>query len=548
MKFTYFFIVLITIISCGTGKKSIKTSNARHFDWNNAIVYFLLTDRFYNGDQTNDFKHPIPPSPYRGFMGGDIKGITAKINEGYFEKLGVDVIWMTPLVENISEGVDEGTGLSYGFHGYWTKDWTKIDDRLGNEQDVKQMVTAAHKKGIRVLMDAVVNHTGPVTPSDTQWPEDWVKTGPNCTYQNYETTVNCTLVKNLPDVKTESKQEVMLPPHLIEKWKKEGRYEKEISELEDFFKKTGYPRRPYYYIIKWLTDLIRDYGIDGFRVDTVKHTEEEVWKTLYEESVRAFSEWKKANAEGVLDDQSFYMVGEVYNYSIGGGRLFDFGDQKVDYFSNGFSSLINFDFKQDAHKSYDALFTKYDTLLHTALLGKSVMNYISSHDDGGPYDKNRLKSFESASKLLLTPGVAQIYYGDESARSLSVQASGDAVLRSFMNWDEQKLIKQKEILNHWCRIGQYRRNHPSIGAGRNFNIGKNTFARVYKSNKYEDITVFALDQPKGIKVLDVKGYFKNGDLVTDVYSTVAAKVINGKVIINSPYDIVLLEKNASDKY
>ena len=237
----FIILVCITIIcGCSSNKKLSETARKDiPFRWENATIYFLLTDRFNNGNRGNDFKHPKEAAPYRGFMGGDVQGITDKIEDGYFNKLGVDAIWMTPLVENITSSVDEGTGISYGFHGYWTKDWTKIDDRLGNEQDVKQMVSAAHKRGIRVLMDAVVNHTGPVTPSDTQWPEDWVKTGPNCTYKNYETTVNCTLVKNLPDVKTESKQEVNLPPHLIEKWKKEGRYEREISELEVFFKKTG---------------------------------------------------------------------------------------------------------------------------------------------------------------------------------------------------------------------------------------------------------------------------------------------------------------------
>lgn len=102
-------------------------------------------------------------------MGGDIKGITAKIKEGYFDKLGVDAIWMSPLVENITSGVDEGTGLSYGFHGYWTKDWTKTDARLGTDADIREMVKAAHKRGIRILMDAVINHTG-YPPTDTKWP------------------------------------------------------------------------------------------------------------------------------------------------------------------------------------------------------------------------------------------------------------------------------------------------------------------------------------------------------------------------------------------
>jgi len=541
----YKFFILMTIClvlnSCGSGKKALDGTGAPHFTWDNANVYFLLTDRFYNADKSNDFQHPVPPAPYRGYMGGDIKGITAKINEGYFDKLGIDAIWMTPLLQNIEGYVDEGTGISYGFHGYWTKDWTKIDTRLGTEDDVREMVKAAHKKGIRILMDAVINHTGPVTPTDPQWSNDWVRTEPNCTYKDYKTTIECTLVKNLPDIKTESKKEVTIPVALAEKWKKEGRYDQEVKELDAFFKRTGYPRLPYYYIIKWLTDLIREFGIDGFRVDTVKHTEENVWKDLEIESSKAFEDWKKQNPKDKLDDQPFFMVGEVYNYYIGAGRWFDFGDQKVDYFDNGFHSLINFDFKYDANKTYSELFNKYAHILGKDLQGKSVMNYISSHDDGGPFDKERKRTFESATKLLLTPGQSQIYYGDESARSLSVAANGDATLRSFMNWDEHYQEANKSLIKHWQKLGQFRKNHPAVGAGQNIDYGHNVYGRTYKKDKYTDHVVIAVDQKKGPKIIQTGTHFAEGQFVMDRYSEISAQVKNGKVVINSPYDIVLLE-------
>ncbi len=531
---------LLLLLGCSSGKNFKSTQNKSHFTWDNATVYFLLTDRFYNGDPANDFKHPAQAAPYRGYMGGDIRGITAKIKEGYFDKLGVNAIWMTPLVENIYDGVNEGTGLSYGFHGYWTKDWTKIDARLGTEKDILEMVSAARKKGIRILMDAVVNHTGPVTPMDEKWPEEWVRTGPKCTYKGYESTITCTLVDNLPDVKTESRNEVTLPPHLIAKWKAEGRYEKEIAELDDFFHRTGYPRRPYFYIIKWLTDLIRKFGIDGFRVDTVKHTEEEVWKALFDESEYAFSEWKKSHPKEVLDDQPFFMVGEVYNYYIGAGRNFDFGDRKVDYFSNGFHALINFDFKYDAKKPYAEFFGKYNNALQGPLKGKNVMNYISSHDDGSPFDKNRSKSFESATRLMLSQGIAQIYYGDESARSLSVNAQGDATLRSFMNWEALAQPETASIMSHWQKLGMFRAAHPSIGAGRHYEINPRVFARIYEKQGLKDVTVFAVDQNKGNKEIPVHGYFKDGDVLTDYYSGIKCKVNQGKVDINSDFDLVLL--------
>ena len=260
-------------------------------------------------------------------------------------------------------------------------------------------------------MDVVANHTGPVTSLDSKWPEEWVKTGPRCTYQSAETTINCTLVDNLPDIKTESETEVELPAFLIEKWKKEGRYEKEVQELNKWFAKTKLKKTPVNYILKWIIDFIKEYGVDGFRVDTVKHTEDHVWRTLMKQASKAFTEWKDMNPDKKLDDVDFYMVGEVYNYFAGNGRIFDYGDKKVDFFEDAFSSLINFDFKGDAHKSYEEIFSKYDNLLHGALIGKSIVNYISSHDDGGPFDLKRKRPFEAGTKLLLSPGGVQIYYG-----------------------------------------------------------------------------------------------------------------------------------------
>ena len=537
--------VILTILSCSTGKnitQNTQTKKKSPFLWENATIYFLMTDRFFNGDPSNDFKHPqnAQPAPYRGFMGGDISGITQKIKQGYFDSLGVNAIWMTPLVENIQGSVDEGTGTSYGFHGYWTRDWTAIDKRLGTREQLKEMVKTAHMHGIKVLFDVVINHTGPVTPLDSKWPDDWVKTGPRCSYKGFETTVNCTLVDNLPDTRTESTKEVQLPEFLVQKWKNEGRYDQEVKELDNFFAKTKYPRRPYYYIVKWITDMIEDFGIDGYRVDTAKHTEEEVWQVLYNESIPVFKNYKKLHPEEGQGDTPFFMTGEVWGYNIGSGRIYDFGDRKVDYFNFGFNSLINFDFKSDANKSYEDIFSKYEIQLHGPLKGKTVLNYLSSHDDGSPFDPNRTKSMESATKLLLAPGQVQIYYGDESARPLTVNASGDAKLRSFMNWEDQQKPATSSILNHWKKLGQFRRDHPSIGAGKHTMLNNKPY--VFSRTYMDDKVVVGLDLDKKTKIISCAGVFEDGEELRDAYSGKIAKVAKGFVVIDSDASLVLLEK------
>lgn len=546
----FLLFTLVFFTNCSSTKKSqpINNQTKTPFVWEAASVYFLLTDRFNNGDDTNDlnFNRNKTAGKLRGFEGGDIIGISKKIDEGYFDKLGINAIWFTPIVEQIHDAVDEGTGLSYGFHGYWARDWTALDPNFGTKDDLAALIQKAHAHGIRIIMDGVINHTGPVTAEDTIWPSDWVRTGPQCDYKSFETTTVCTLVKNLPDIKTESSQEVALPAFLIEKWKKEGRYEKEVASLDAFFKRTGYPRTPKNYIIKWLTDYIADYGIDGYRADTVKHTNESVWADFKTQCDYAFATWKKNNPTKVLDNNPFYTIAEVYNYNISSGQYFDFGDKKVNYYENGFNNMINFEFKWDAKKDYEYLFSKYSKILNGELKNYSVLNYLSSHDDGGPFDAARTNNKETATKLLLSPGLAQIYYGDESARSLIVAGTqGDATLRSLMNWEDIKSNPEtQKALLHWQKLGQFRKNHPAIGAGIHQKISSQpyVFSRTYTTNTYTDQVFIGLDLPIGKKELSVGTIFRDGTKLKDAYSGKETTVVNGKVSIDSEFDIVLLEK------
>jgi alpha-amylase len=548
MKNIIYILSLISLISCQENKAIQKTTKieTKEFVWEGANIYFLLTDRFNNGDTSNDinFDRTKETGKLRGFEGGDIKGITQKIREGYFTDLGINAIWMTPVVEQIHGGTDEGTGLSYAYHGYWTKDWTSIDSNFGTKEDLKDLVAIAHKKGIRILLDAVINHTGPVTGKDPVWPSDWVRTGPQCEYDNYENMVTCTLVKNLPDIRTESNAAVELPKHLVEKWKSEGRYEQEVKELDEFFARTGHPRAPRFYIMKWLTDYITEFGIDGYRVDTVKHTEEFVWQEFKIECDVAFADYKKNNPEKVLDKNDFYLVGEVYNYGISTGKSFNFSNKQVNYFDKAFNSLINFEMKWNAKQmAENDVFYKYDSILNNELKGYGILNYMTSHDDGQPFDKEREMPYKTATMLLLTPGTSQVYYGDEVARDLTIEGTvGDATLRSFMNWDAVNNNEDtREVLRHWRKLGQFRANHMAVGAG-NHQLISDENGLVFSRIRKEDKVVVAINMLEKNILIDVSTVFENGEKLRDFYSDKEVVVIDGKVNFTSIYSLALLEK------
>ena len=144
----------------------------------------------------------------------------------------------------------------------------------------------------------------------------------------------------------------------------------------------------------------------------------------------------------------------------------------------------------------------------------------------------------------MSPGISQVYYGDESDRVLNVEnAVGDAKLRSYMNWTEiENDTDTKEKLKHWQKLGRFRRDHPSVGAGEHRMISETPycFSRVFRKGDFEDRVLVGLDLSEGSKVIPVRDVFRNGEIVIDAYSNKEIKVVNGLVEVNTPYDIVLL--------
>ena len=294
--------------------------------------------------------------------------------------------------------------------------------------------------------------------------------------------------------------------------------------------------------MKWLSDYIRKYGIDGYRVDTVKHTEEDVWKKFEEICQDAFVEYKAVNAAKVLDQNKFFLLGEVYGYSINDAQQFHFPDKTVNYFDNGFDALINFDLRSTQKESNKAVFDRYNDILQNKMNGKSIMSYITSHDDGSPFDKNRQNPWDAGTRLLLAPGISQIYYGDETSRPLEIEGvEGDANLRSNMNWESiQSNSETESLLKHYQKLGQFRRNHPAVGVGNQTDLQNSPyiFTRKYKT----DEVVIGLEMPIGKNTINVSSVWNDGTKVRDAYSGISGKVVNGNIEMETASEIILLEK------
>lgn len=521
----------------------------------NPIVYFVVTDRFANGNPANDHaygrqREKDPAADVGTFHGGDLKGLTGKIKEGWFKPLGVNAIWITAPYEQIHGWVVGGNKefKHYAYHGYYALDYTVLDQAMGTPEELRELVDTAHANGIRILFDVVMNHPGYLdiqTAVDLAIPVLWPRALERATLQNYHRQIDynnfefrqwwgrpwvraglpgyleggrddlTSQLAYLPDFRTESTEPVTLPTFLKNK---------PGTRAVDLPNTTVRG-----YLVKWLTDWVRDYGIDGFRVDTVKHVEPEAWTELKRAATLALTEWKAKNPTKKIDDAPFWMTGEYWGHGPERGRLH----------AAGFDNMINFDFQERAAQlvkdgeTPEALFEQYAKL--QAGQPAQMLNYISSHDTR-LFDRQRL--IEAGSALLLAPGGVQIFYGDETARPSGPVPSSDPLqaTRSDMNWASPDAA----VLAHWRRLGSFRARHVALARGEHERLGSATYTFARQDRASGDRVVVALGVAAGARV-PVGRAFADGDSLLDAYSGRRLTVSAGHVTVDTAAPAVLLE-------
>jgi alpha-amylase len=529
----------------------------------NPIVYFVVTDRFFDGNPANNNSYgrereKDPKKDIGTFHGGDLAGLTKKLKEGWFKTLGVNAIWITAPYEQMHGWVVGGNKefRHYAYHGYYALDFTKLDANMGTEDELREMVATAHAQGIRVVFDVVMNHpgygdikslskfVGPRSDKKTGvlwkgyeeawlndyhsfidyndpawlnwWGPDWIRSGLRGYQEGGRDDLTGQLAY-LPDFKTEATKKVGLPPFL------KNKPDTKAKELPDATVRD--------YLVTWLAQWVKDFGVDGFRADTVKHVEPESWSALKKAGMQALADWRKANPGKSPDDAPFWMTGEFWGAGIERTKLFD----------AGFDNMINFDFQSKleeikSNAELDKLYSDYAKTL-AAPATHNVLSYISSHDTK-LFDRAKLA--DAASALMLAPGGVQIYYGDETARLAGPFTSGDKqqATRSFMNWDSADAA----LLEHWKKLGQFRARHVALAKGAHAKLADApyTFSRVHPQDK----VVVAMGAKEGTAI-KVAGVFADGEQVRDAYTGITAKVAGGAVQIKpDARGIVLLEQAA----
>jgi pullulanase len=370
------------------------------FDWDEARIYFMLTDRFEDGDKSNNPTTGYDPNHSEAYHGGDFRGIINKLD--YIEDLGINTIWISPVVDNIDfnkggEFTTSGdlSAKQYAYHGYWAKDFTSIDETLGDMETFKELIDKAHERGIKIMVDVVLNHAGYGMDSiDEGWKNE----------------------ANLPTDEERALLDGMLRTEM-----EDPTVRGELDGLPDLKTEDPDVRKK---IIEWQTAWLEkartDSGgtIDFFRVDTVKHVEETTWMAF-----------KNALTEM---DPSFKLIGEYWGASTtnDGGYLR----------SGQMDSLLDFDFKEKAKNFVNGDITSVEAYLqqrdssidNTATLGQ----FLSSHDQDGflsEYVGGDVGKLMVAAALQVTSkGQPVIYYGEELGNSgKSSWESNNGVISKF---------------------------------------------------------------------------------------------------------------------
>jgi cyclomaltodextrinase / maltogenic alpha-amylase / neopullulanase len=442
-------------------------------DWHSSIMYFMMIDRFVDGDKSNNQPVNDPAIlPKAQYYGGDIQGITQKIKSGYFKDLHINTIWVSPITQNPTDAWgqfhDPETKFS-GYHGYWPVTSTTVDFRLGSEADVKEMLNVAHQNGLSVLLDYVANHVHE-QHSVYQQHKDWVTP-----LYLPDGTMN---TERWDDHRLTTWFDTFLPTLNLED-----------PKVADFMIDSA---------LFWVTK----YDFDGFRHDATKHIPENFWRNLS----------KKVKLVSKEKGKYIYQIGETYgthdliNSYISSGML----DAQFDF--NMYDKALPVFAKEQASMTQlaEALEASLTTYGYHHLMGNITGNqdkprFMGYADGSLPFDLpgqeykrigwkqditvqdniayKKMAMFNAFNMTI--PGIPIIYYGDE----IGMTGAGDPDNRRMMrfeNLSKEEIALHKEI----AKLTQLRKDNMALLYG-DFTILENTENRLTYKRKYfsNEVTV-----------------------------------------------------------
>ncbi len=460
------------------------------FVWQDATMYFVFTDRFRDSDAgaAEPIAVPVPGVPtIANYQGGDFRGVTDAIEEGYFDALGVNLLWLSPVQENPDGdyiAVDREHDFS-GFHGYWPSHARQIEFRWGDvggdsATRLHELIGAAHDRGIRVLFDVPLNHVHQDHEYVDRFPE-WFRAEPcTCTSDpgpcNWDTNpIYCWFIDYLPDLDFKN--------HAI--------VEQVGEDLE------------------W---LVSTFDVDALRIDAAKHMDHVIMRRI------ALRLNERIDARG---GAPLYLVGETFTHVDGHGLIMDYvSDSELDgqfdfpllwpirdAFAYGGSFRDLADRRRIGEERYGAFYTwmspflgnhdipRFSALLFEGGAGIDPWADIPDPMEAGLNDGtwNSINRMSLAFLFVLTqPGIPLIYYGDE----IGLYGGGDPDNRRPMRWGD--LSEAQEILLDRVRaVGRARADHAALRRGRFHELWADGDVLIYARVHGDEVAIVAMNKGEG---------------------------------------------------
>ncbi|MBT4059823.1 MAG: hypothetical protein HOE69_05905 [Euryarchaeota archaeon] len=462
------------------------------FIWDDALIYMIMTDRFVDGNSSNN-DAATTAAQGAEWQGGDFAGITQMIQSGYFDDLGVNALWLTPF-----NTAANGTGIAgdgqhevSAYHGYWPIEPRSVDARLGSEAELEELISAAHEHGIRVMGDFVVNHVHEDHPYYSNNP-DWFNQGCLCGTQNCgwtEHRLDCLFRTYMPDIN----------------WKNRDASEQMISDG-----------------LWWL----ERFDLDGARIDAVKHVDD---LAIYNFGTQVEERFE-------LMGTDYYLKGETA-MGWGGHNLVDNQDEyeMINRYMNGHGLDGQADFVL-YHAVVDNVFTSGDMDYQhldywTArsqdqyVDGTTMVPFVGSHDvprftsradpgttdewnqwaeDGLPGQPGNDAPYQAALQaftwLLTTPGAPLIYQGDEYGEF------GGADPDNRHMWRNNSNINSREVslLDNISAIAQLRKDSYALKRGTYESLANNTDTIAWSMATSSDQAIIAMNRGGGAANFDLE--------------------------------------------
>ncbi|HET6647252.1 MAG TPA: alpha-amylase family glycosyl hydrolase [Pyrinomonadaceae bacterium] len=468
------------------------------------VMYLIMIDRFSDGDPTNN-----DPPQSRGifdrenkfyYHGGDLQGIIDRLP--YLKDLGVTALWLTPWYDNYDRlnQIEHKEGKpSTGFHGYNPQDFYAVEEHFGTMEKLQQLVAAAHRLGIKIIQDQVVNHTGPYHP--------WVEDPPTSTWYNG------TKARHLKNV---FQTWVLHDPRPVEQLKRETMEGWFLDFLPDLNQHDKEVER---YLIQNTLWWIGTTGLDGIRMDTWQYVPNSFWQKWTAAIKREFPRFK--------------VVGEVKDGDVVHTSFFQGGRVRFDGVDSGLDSLLDFPlFYPIRHafaegKPLDAI-PKILAADYLYTDSEILVTLLGGHDDGRFMSESgaTIAGLKLANTFLLTTrGVPQLYYGDEIAMTGPDEPTTRGDFPGGFPGDrrnaftyEGRTSGENEIFNHIRKLTHVRAELEPLRRGKLINLYATGQQYVYARQTPGQVAIVVMNNDKKTPTIefDVSRLgLANGTLLND---------------------------------